>query len=244
MDIFLENIIDKYKEFNDFFNGLDINSFKDFNREELKEFYNALRDNDRQRYLSLEIHKLMEEKKKEEFPQLLKVHNYPMLNEIDFLNEEKKVELDRVLLSFGKNSYFGVINRRWFDFIEGFDNKDEMAEKILKFLLDKNMISRSFEIETCCDRAVVTYEQLENIIRYKELLLKENKTNNDYYEIEELKMNMPYNIYFLEDGIQYCQECDEEVDISLEEYKEMLNSKLNNCYCKLIVDRDTKYDNL
>lgn len=244
MDIFLENIIDKYKEFNDFLNGLDIESFKKFNREELKEFYNALRDNDRQRYLSLEIYKLMEEKKKEEFPQLLKVHNYPMLDEIDFLNEEEKVKLDQLLLSFGKNSYFGATNRKWIEFINKFDNKDEIAERILKFLLDKKMISTSYEIELCCNRAVVTYEQLEKITRCKELLLKADKSNSDYAEIENLKMNIPYDIDFSEDGCQYCLECGDEIDISLQEYKDILNSKLNDCYCRLIIDRDTKYDNL
>lgn len=244
MDAFLKDIIDKYKEFNEFLNNLDIKSFEKFNRVELKEFYDCLIENNQRRYLSLEINKLMEKKKKEEFPQLLKVHHYPMLNEIDFLSEEEKIKLDNLLLSFGKNSYFGASNRKWRDFIDSFENKNEISEKILKFLLDKKMISTSYEIELCCNRTVVTYEQLEKIIRCKELLLKEDKSNSDYAEIEDLKMNMPYDIDFSEDGCQYCLDCGDEIDISLNEYKDMLNSHLSQCYCKLIVDRDKSFDNV
>lgn len=244
MDAFLKDIIDKYKEFNEFLNNLDIKSFEKFNRVELKEFYDCLIENNQRRYLSLEINKLMEKKKKEEFPQLLKVHNYPMLNKIDFLSEEEKIKLDNLLLSFGKSSYFGATNRKWRDFIDNFENKNEISEKILKFLLDNKMISTSYEIELCCNRAVVTYEQLEKIIRCKELLLKEDKSNSHYAEIEDLKMNMPYDIDFSEDGCQYCLDCGDEIDISLNEYKDMLNSHLSQCYCKLIVDRDKSFDNV
>ena len=106
------------------------------------------------------------------------------------------------------------------------------------------MISTSYEIELCCNRTVVTYEQLEKIIRCKELLLKEDKSNSDYAEIEDLKINMPYDIDFSEDSCQYCLDCGDEIDISLNEYKDMLNSHLSQCYCKLIVDRDKSFDNV
>ena len=167
-----------------------------------------------------------------------------MLNKIDFLNAEEKFKLDQLLLSFGTSSYFGATNRKWTAFINEFDNKDEIEERILQFLLDKKMISTSYEIELCCNRILVTHKQLENIIRCKELLLKVKKSNNDYAEIENLKMNIPYDIYFGEDGCQYCLECDDEIDISLEEYKNILNNNLKQCYCRLIVNRDTKYDKL
>ena len=65
MDAFLKDIIDKYKEFNEFLNNLDMKSFEKFNRVELKEFHDYLIENNQRRYLSLEINELMEKKKKE-----------------------------------------------------------------------------------------------------------------------------------------------------------------------------------
>ncbi|WP_342761958.1 hypothetical protein [Bacillus sp. BR3(2024)] len=104
MDI-REQILTKYKEFNEFLVSVSIDDLrKQFNRQELNTFKDQLYDA-KLRSLAYEISKMTDEMKIEEFPQLLGVHHFPIINEIDFLTEEQKINLDKELVRYRVGNY-------------------------------------------------------------------------------------------------------------------------------------------
>lgn len=241
----LKEIVDKYKEFKDYLGGINIEIFEKFSREELKEFSKALYDNESKRYLQGELSDIIDKKKKEEYPELLGVHHYPKLKEIDFLSEEDKIKLDNLFISFGLNSFFGTMNFKWKNFIKNIGTKDgDIENKILAFLCKNNMIEVFYNIDNCCDMKLISKKQLENIIEYLSLIEKTENTTDELIKIDKLKDSFPYDLSFDYDGIQRCPDCEERIETSLEDYKDILNWELNKCYFRLIVDRDTSYDNL
>lgn len=110
----LQTIINKYQEFDSFLKGINVEDFKKYSRAELKEFYEELRKYTFFRSLSLEVSKIMEEKKKEEYPELLEVHHYPDIKEIDFLSEEDRIKLDNYLAGLGFHHYLYKGSNAWY----------------------------------------------------------------------------------------------------------------------------------
>jgi len=100
MNNYLQTIINKYNEFGTYLKEININEFKQFSREELIEFKNELSSYFSFRYLTSEINDIIEDKKLQEYPELLGVHHYPEIKELDYISEEDKIKLDNFLVEW------------------------------------------------------------------------------------------------------------------------------------------------
>ncbi|HFF1838842.1 TPA: hypothetical protein ACGBET_003561 [Bacillus cereus] len=135
----IEEILEKHKEFNSYLDAIDINVLKDkYTRKELMEFCEALRI-DKPRSLWYEVHELTMEMKLKEFPELLGVHRFPILKEIDFMNEEEKIELDKKLTGFRVGNYLPYLGRYT-------DNH----KKLEQFLLENNVVEKQYVVTCPC----------------------------------------------------------------------------------------------
>jgi len=92
MNNYLQTIINKYTEFDTYLKQININEFKQFTRDELTEFKNELPSYFSFRYLTSEINDIIENKKLQEYPELLGVHHYPEIKELDCIFEENKIK--------------------------------------------------------------------------------------------------------------------------------------------------------
>src|SRR5690606_12633111 len=126
----LEQVIQKQKEYEAYMNSIDINQFEQFTRKQLLDFVNKSREF-KQRFISLEVDKIIEKKKYEKYTELLGVHHYPELKEIDFLSQEQLIEVDKELahnrganVSFSLKSYI-----HW-----------DLYDKVYDFLIEKGII--------------------------------------------------------------------------------------------------------
>lgn len=173
MDI-KEKVLSEYEKFNEFLNSVSLDVLrKQFNRHELKELESKIRGI-KLRSLSYEISKLAAQMKLEEFPQLSEVHRFPVLKKIDFMTEEKKVELDKELVLFRVGNYLPYLGRY----------TDEI-DKLEQFLLENGVIEKKYVVTCpCCgaDEWLSTPQSLEQKNKL-ELLLDKNE--EDYCDAEE-----------------------------------------------------------
>lgn len=104
-----------------------------------KELYITLlcRINDKDKLNKLK--NIMSNKKEEEYPEILKVHYYPIIKEIDFLSEENKIELDKIL----KECYGSGIQRSLL-----YSNLDK---KVLNFLIENKVLEKEYIFHCNCD---------------------------------------------------------------------------------------------
>lgn len=216
-----QQIIDKFNEFNSYLEGIDLDKMKqEHTRLELKKFSRDLY-NLKVRSLAYEVRKIVDEMKIKEFPQLLGVHHFPIINNVDFLTENEKIELDKFLVKHRVGDYVGGL---WHI------TRNESKRKQLEEWLFQNGVIEEVYAVLCshCHNGhiskILTHEeksQLEiNFKRYKE-----TADYNDYEKIERV--------------IEYiCMECDHETEIdyiSELHYKELYKMKL---------ERDTSLDNV
>lgn len=83
--------------------------------------------------------------KKDEYPQLTKAHCYPVINEMDFISDTQKVELDKLLSSL-YTCYIYTGSSAWHNLKLNHDTTD----KVLTFLHDKEIIEKSYVIKCDC----------------------------------------------------------------------------------------------
>ncbi|HHT7153125.1 hypothetical protein P4I89_08345 [Bacillus cereus] len=134
-----EEIISKYNEFGEFLKTVDISELKQqYTRKELIALSESIRTSDL-RSLWHEIYKLTEQLKLEEFPELLGVHRFPILKEIDFMTEEEKIELDKKLVGFNVGHYLPYLGR--------YTNEHKKLEQ---FLLENNVVEKQYVVTCPC----------------------------------------------------------------------------------------------
>lgn len=134
-----EEIISKYNEFEEFLKTVDISELKQqYTRKELIALSESIRTSDL-RSLWHEIYKLTEQLKLEEFPELLGVHHFPILKEIDFMTEEEKIELDKKLVGFNVGHYLPYLGR--------YTNEHKKLEQ---FLLENNVVEKQYVVTCPC----------------------------------------------------------------------------------------------
>ncbi|PGC56586.1 hypothetical protein COM24_07180 [Bacillus toyonensis] len=219
-----EAIISKYNEFGEFLKTVDISELKQqYTRKELITLSESIRTSDL-RSLWHEIYKLTEQLKLEEFPELLGVHNFPVLKKIDFMTENQKIELDKKLVSFRVGNYLPYLGRY----------TDE-HKKLEEFLLENEMVEKEYVVTCpCCGRDEWLSGTLDT--KTKEVLDKLlTKEIVDECDDEEAFDNIVDTT---------CQECDFYPELeSMREYK----SKDQLHYKELLkmnVKRDTSLDNI
>lgn len=215
----IQEVIQKFEEFNSFLESIDLKEWKEkYSRQEIKEFSRQLYQL-KLRSLAYELSKLADEMKIEEFPQLLGVHRYPVIQKIDFLSEEKKIELDQFLGRFRKGDYVSSFWRVVPD--------SKLTKQIEGFLIEQGVLEERFVAlcPNCSDEHIsdmMTKQEKEAL----DALLKEEPTWERYEKLENL--------------LRYgCDECGYETD--LERIKP--ESMYFKTYLKLAMERDNRYDN-
>lgn len=137
MDI-RDQVISKYMEFSQYLESIDVNAWKgQFSRKELQEFESSIRKI-KIRSLPYDISKLTDEMKKEEYPQLLGVHHFPLINKIEFLSEEQKIKLDEHLVKHQVGNY---VNDLW-----GIVKDQKLQDLLFEWLLDKGVLEKKYAV--------------------------------------------------------------------------------------------------
>lgn len=221
MDI-REQVLTKQKEFSNFIQSVDVDALRaTYSRVELTEFVKSLQKIPVPS-LSFDVSKVIEEMKKEEFPQLTGVHNYPVISEFNLLTQLEKELLDKHLAMIGVGNRVYNLSRVVLDFSK---------EKSLKTWLLENEIVEAMYMVTCpsCHTGDISREMneekkdalLANFRAYKD----GSKTGSE--EVEKLVNQFEF----------MCYDCEELVDISR---LYQLDFKQN---FNLLAERDKSLDN-
>lgn len=214
-----EEIVERYDEFNSFLQSINVEDLRNqYTRQELNELASKI-SNLNLRSLSYDIRKLTDEMKKQEYPELLGVHHFPVLRSIDFLTEEQKKELDKFLVKFRVGEYVSNLWRI---------TKDQRkADKLLDFLLQSGVVDeRYFGLCPNCHDGFVTGRLDSEQKKRIDYALSLNHDSNERYEI----------LLALVDCV--CQECDYEPD--LDESGEMHYKTV----FRMAMGRDKRLDNI
>ncbi|MCK2000348.1 hypothetical protein MZM54_02955 [[Brevibacterium] frigoritolerans] len=132
----LEQILDKYKEFAKYLEKVDLNKLRTkFTRRELDNFSLEIYSI-KTRNLGYDTSKLVKEWKNEEYPELLGVHSYPIIKEIDFLTESQKLALDKHLAKMRVgNQLYGLYN---------VTRDSEKTKLVESFLVDNEIVDEGY----------------------------------------------------------------------------------------------------
>ena len=114
--------------------------------------------------------------KEKEYPQLKMAHYYPVINEMDFLDDYKKRKLDD-LLKYFYCMFLYTESSAWYSLRL---NK-EIETKVLEFLLDKKIIEPSYIIKCGCHLSDCEGKRISQE-RYEEFV---NWHKNNKYGWEE-----------------------------------------------------------
>jgi hypothetical protein len=234
MNIFLKNIIKKYLDFNEYLQQINVKDFDQFSRQELIEFTKILRQHTHLRYITSDIDKIIANKKLEEYPELLGVHNYPEIKEIDFLSEEDKVNLDKSLCSLGYSSYIYKGSTLWRNVSNTWS--EDVQDKIFKFLLEKGIVERHYKIHPCCFDKVISQVVVNNFMTFFNLhdengIIPKEK----YFENEEFIYSM------MNESEGCCDDCDNDYEITKDMIEEAINNTWQHLY-KVVKTRDKSLD--
>jgi len=232
MNNYLQTIINKYTEFNTYLKEININEFKQFTREELSEFTKILPSYFSFRYLTSEINDIIENKKLQEYPELLGVHHYPEIKELDYISEEDKIKLDNFLVEWGFGSYLYEYTPKLTGLFKNWSN----LSNILEFLASKQILERYYKMYICCDYIIMDEEKINKYLRYFELYKNNDElSKKEWEEFDKLQDELHYNY-------EYCSECDNEIEITEKMIMDTIN-KPNYLY-KIIKERDKTFDNI
>jgi len=236
MNNYLQTIINKYTEFDTYLKQININEFKQFTRDELTEFKNELPSYFSFRYLTSKINQIIENKKKQEYPELLGVHHYPEIKELDYISEENKIKLDNFLVEWGWNSYLHEYTPKLTGIFKNWSNEIVNLSNILEFLASKQILERYYKMYICCDYIIVDEEKINKYLRYFELYKNNDElSEKEWEEFDKLQNKLNYNY-------EYCPECDSEIQITEEMIMDTIN-KYSYLY-KIIKERDKSYDKI
>lgn len=173
MDI-REQILAEYKAFNEFLNSISLDDLrKQFNRHELNEFTDELYKLNL-RNIAYDLNQVVKQMKLEEFPQLLGVHRFPVLKGINFMTEEKKIELDKELVRYRVGNYLPYLGRY-----------TKEVDKLEQFLLENEVIEKKYVVTCPCCGAEEWLSSPQSLEQKSKLELLLTKNEVDYCEAEE-----------------------------------------------------------
>lgn len=209
----LEEILKRFEEFHSYVAGIDREELKKFNRKELIEFSESIW-NVKGNSLWGDVRSIIDAKKLEEYPELLQVHHFPVLKEIDFMTEEQKIKLDERMSGFRVGEYIGGLAR----FVNDF-------KKLQEFLVEKGVAERVYYLNCSCEEQFLSDElSEENKNKLKEIMQKYygswTKEDREFYDSKVQ---------------EYCGECyaasdyedvKRELEIDNLFFKEMLRMKM------------------
>ena len=178
--------------------NINIDEFKFLKYKEMKEICNLLKykvDNN----LMNKLLKIKNDKKIEEYPELLDAHYFKEILQLDYISKQQRKELDYTLNRFKK---WGNINEyRIFEEYSSNPINKELRRKVLNFLIENKIIEEVYVFYCDDEIKCISKEYRDKFYRYFELLESEDNINFSNKEYEELR-NLEENGYceFYVDG--------------------------------------------
>lgn len=210
-----EDILEEIGRYSNFVNGVVEEDFEQYTREELE----TLKKEIQKIYVGGfvgNINKTIKKKKEQEYPQLTRAYNYPVLNNVDFLSEQDIIRLDRFLARFARGNYlYGLQN-------SGIDRTKQ--QQTIEWL-EKNKIIERFVAVVCTECSD------GNVTEYFE----ENELGNFYAGIRNQDEDSEENKYV--ELVRTCDNCWEDVDL-----ESIVDGVYTKRVHKVMVDRDKSLD--
>lgn len=178
------------QEFNDKF---DLDLLKNLPYEDMKKIYTMTRYsfNNEEQYRKLK--KIYQEAKLKKYPILRRAHYYPIINDMDFLSDKQKKELDYALKAF-EGSYINLDSTRWCDL----KFNDQKTYKILEFLYNKKIIKKVYKLRCHCGSAecedeYITEEEYKKFVEYHSITHEErNKWTKKEWDTYDKNFDVGY----------------------------------------------------
>jgi|SRR5699024_7001655 len=218
----MDRLLEKYKEFASYLDEVDLSNVgEEYSREEINGYIKELHSI-KVRSVTSELRKVSKRMKEAEYPELLGIHHYPVLKEIDFLTEEQKLALDDFMRRFrvGNYLYKASLYRIALD----------KTEMLMEWLIDKGVLEKEYLL-ACIN---CQEDNLGKVTEDEKKLFEQN--------YEQYRATREYKYYeAMEEAVQsYCSDCDymleDMVDLNYALYFEPL--------FKVIKGRDTSLDNV
>lgn len=172
---------DKIFEIN---SDLNMDEFMALDYEEAKDVYKALEYNLSYGEERDRVYKALHQVKIKKYPILSKAHYYPVINEIEYLTDSQKNKLDEILMYFAHKEIMTQSNA-WREL----NLSRETTEKVLEFLYDKGLVSKSLYIRCQCGRGgdimtEASYNDHKKYFNIEEKLREgtETEQEHDWYE--------------------------------------------------------------
>lgn len=152
---------DFYKELKEMNNNLDLNEVrKKCTYSEVKEIYDLMKYCTSDKSVVEEVSDIMASKKEEEYPEILGVHYFPEILELDFLSEKEQIQLDDTLRT-AYSSY-----RKRLDLIH-------LEKDVLEALIEKGILEKEYLLSCGCSSMEcspvrISKTKLDKYIKYWE----------------------------------------------------------------------------
>ena len=223
----LKEIVQKKKDLQIFLDSINLEDLNKFSRRELIEFLDEINDI-KERLITLDVRKLIEQKKLEEYPELLGVHHYPELNEIKFLTEDLLIKLDEELArNRGNHTNFRILSS---------DIHWELHEKVYEFLVDKGILIKKIHLVCPCGESEWLSRDFDE--KYKEQWIADLKASNKACDDVGLLKRDEFR-YF-----GYCEECHSEKYYLGELTEEFFDNLYFDHFYVKVKERVKKWDNV
>lgn len=144
-----------FSESREYNNQIDLAEVETLSYQEVKELLTIVGARFTDKNVLIDIKKIALKKKAEIYPEILGVHYFPELKEIDWLSETEKVKLDRLLENrLTKSSQI-----------------QELGEKTIRFLIDKKILEKRYVLECHCGsfdcyERIITEDRLNKFKQY------------------------------------------------------------------------------
>lgn len=184
-------IKNKTNEIYELNNEIDFNEIEQLGYEKAKELFEVIKYNLHYREQRPKFVALLDKLKEIQYPQIKKAHYYPILNEIDFLSEKQIKALDTILYKHQKN--WNINNRNWNLF--GIVTHDqEIVDKIIRFMLEKDMLLTKYILTCPCGEVSeeISQEKYLNMKKYFDI---ENRFKTDNVLEEEEDWYEDFDVY-------------------------------------------------
>lgn len=136
-----EELLNLLNELNELNSLIDIDEVEEnLDYDEMKDLMNLIGYRIKDKYIKDRLNEIMKNKKVEKYPELLGVHFFKELKEIDFLNENEKIKLDQILkMASDKPSKRYLIR--------------ELDNKVIEWLISNKVITRIYSFSCKCENS-------------------------------------------------------------------------------------------
>lgn len=221
----IKKIVEKNKEFNEWKQNLEneiktkhqeiiefnksqllLDDYKDLSYEDAKEVFEVVKfnlDYNTQRKDTVET---LNNIKEETFKILKVAHYYPVINELNYLTDEKKNEVDKLLYMVRVGNYIHTSSQVWYRL----RLTQEISEKLLNDLFEKGVLEKGYQLlcSNCGDYIKILSE--ETYLNQKKMFeifdkQRENKATDDEIEWCENLMENGGRVWEIS-----CMDCEDE----------------------------------